>query len=290
MTYDLFISYAHADDAEGWVTFLRDALVEDHARYRTGETLHEFFDVHSIRTMDDWEHHILRGLQESRLCLAVLSPAWFKSPFCRRELREYLDRRASYAVSGEGLLPVHFIELPDQVEGWIDDPAIADEVAWCRAQLLAAQARLEPWFPAGEVALGAEAVKVRVRQIAEREMPSVQERIDRARIAEGVEGNVRAATRTFVGRKAQMRALHDAASLTTPGTVALIHGPGGFGKTELAVANANEYRAEYGGGVWQIAAESKPGPGQRTARRELAGRAATPVCWKRSAPWPPTWG
>ena len=98
MTYDLFISYAHADDAEGWVTFLRDALVEDHARYRTGETLHEFFDVHSIRTMDDWEHHIiLRGLQESRLCLAVLSPAWFKSPFCRRELREYLDRRASYA-------------------------------------------------------------------------------------------------------------------------------------------------------------------------------------------------
>ena len=96
---------------------------------------------------------------------------------------------------------------------------------------------------------GAEAVKVRVGQIAEREMPSVQERIDRARIAEGVEGNVRAATRTFVGRKAQMRALHDAASLTTPGTVALIHGPGGFGKTELAVANANEYRAEYGGGV-----------------------------------------
>ena len=60
MTYDLFVSYAHADDADGWVTFLRDALVADHARYRSGEVLDPFFDTQSLREMDDWEHHILR--------------------------------------------------------------------------------------------------------------------------------------------------------------------------------------------------------------------------------------
>ena len=109
MTHDLFVSYAHADNAEGWVTFLRDALVEDHAQYRSGEVLDPFFDTHSIHHMDDWEHHILRGLQESRLFLAVLSPAWFKSGFCRRELREYLDRRVGFAASGEGALRVGFI-------------------------------------------------------------------------------------------------------------------------------------------------------------------------------------
>jgi hypothetical protein len=283
MTYDLFISYAHADNTEGWVTFLRDALVADHARYRSGEMLVPFFDTTSLSGIDDWEHHILRGLQESRLFLAVLQPTWFKSDYCRRELREYLDPRAGFALSGEGLLPVHFIEVPDQAEGWIDDQSIAEEVAWCRAKLLEKQARLESWFPAGEEVLGTDAAKVRVGEIAEWVMPSVQDRLDRTRIAEAVEGNVRATTPTFVGRHVQIRALHDAASLTTPGTVALIHGPGGFGKTELAVAYANEYRAEYGGGVWQIAAETQ-GRGGQTQGGEAAGDATQEASAKETPP------
>lgn len=190
--------------------------------------------------------------------LAVLSWEWFERDFCRRELREYLARRSRHAGSGEGLMPVYFIEAPDQVEGWIDDPGIAADVTWCREQLLRAQARLEPWFPAGEAALSKDEVQARVGQIAARVMPPVQERLDRSRIAEAVAGNVRATTPTFIGRAAQLRALHEAASLTAPGTVALVHGPGGFGKTELAVAYANQFRAEYGAGVWQVAAQSPP--------------------------------
>ena len=257
MTYDLFISYAHVDNAQGWVTRLCDALLADHARYRSGEVLTPFLDTHSILEWDDWEHHILRSLQESRLFLAVLSPGWFTSPFCRRELREYLDRQARHQLSGDHVAPVHFIEAPHLAEDWIDDPDIVEEVAWCRRQLLQAQVRLEPWFPAAEDAPGDDVVAVRLAGIAERVMPSVQDRLDRARLAEAVEGNVRAVSPTFVGRGEQLRALHDAAALSAPGTVALLHGPGGFGKTELAVAYANSHRHEYGAGVWQVAAEGR---------------------------------
>ena len=47
INYDIFISYARADNATGWVTALRDAIYEDFAKFP--EPLRIFLDQEEIR-------------------------------------------------------------------------------------------------------------------------------------------------------------------------------------------------------------------------------------------------
>jgi hypothetical protein len=74
-TYDLFISYAHADDRDEnreKVAALVAAIKADYLRV-TDAALNVFFDTHAIRSMEDWEAMILTGLRQSRMMVAVLS-------------------------------------------------------------------------------------------------------------------------------------------------------------------------------------------------------------------------
>ena len=97
--YDLFISYAHADDrAENRekVASLVDAIKAGYLRI-TGAALNVFFDTHAIRAMDDWEAKVLTGLRHSKMMVAVLSPSYFQSDFCRREWEIYVDNELAQA-------------------------------------------------------------------------------------------------------------------------------------------------------------------------------------------------
>ena len=86
--YDLFISYAHADDRgahAGKVTALVEAIQADYLRV-TGTPLRVFFDTQEIRSMDAWEARILTGLRQSKMMVAILSPSYFGSAYCLKEL------------------------------------------------------------------------------------------------------------------------------------------------------------------------------------------------------------
>jgi hypothetical protein len=87
--WDLFVSYAHADDHDGWITALVELLQKLRGRHRRAEPWHIFFDRDAIRTMDDWERRIGGALRSAGVLLAVLSPAYFASPWCRREWEEF---------------------------------------------------------------------------------------------------------------------------------------------------------------------------------------------------------
>jgi hypothetical protein len=109
--YDLFISYAHADDDQGTVT----ALVEEiKARQRRidGQPMRIFFDREAIRDMNDWEMRILTGLRESRVMIAMLSPAYFDSTYCRKEWEWFADHETERAMTGEAIAPIYTIEVP----------------------------------------------------------------------------------------------------------------------------------------------------------------------------------
>lgn len=58
--FDVFISYAHADNTTGWVTGLRDAILSEFQPL--GRPVNLFFDTEAIRDQDDWEHRIETGL------------------------------------------------------------------------------------------------------------------------------------------------------------------------------------------------------------------------------------
>src|SRR6187200_2128393 len=119
MKSELFISYSRqdnrprrADDVRGWVTALRDEIIDDHRRFST-EPLTIFLDTDEIRTFDDWSQRILRGLRESRILLVCVSPDYFKSPYCHWEWDEYLARQMHTLLGQDSIAPVVIVEIPD---------------------------------------------------------------------------------------------------------------------------------------------------------------------------------
>ena len=85
MSYDLFISYARRDNADGWITQFLAALQAEHRAFTGGREFKVFVDHEDIRSLDAWQSRIYESLAASRLFLAFVSPTFFASEWCRRE-------------------------------------------------------------------------------------------------------------------------------------------------------------------------------------------------------------
>ena len=249
--YEIFLSYSRQDNVPtaqdttvGWVTALRDHILEDHRRFST-EPLRIFFDAEAIRDMDDWRHRILEGLRASKILLVCLSPSYFASEYCRWEWEEYSRRQVHSLIGHESIASVYFVEVPGS-----DEQKIAK---WFDELTRGNFTDIRPWFPAGMQALQLDAVQQRMAVLGE----SLWERIQRARRATSVPGNLRRRNPFFVGRRAELRQLHEQLRFGTVGVVTAVHGLGGQGKTELAVAYAHDWADGYPAGLWVLGAEGK---------------------------------
>jgi hypothetical protein len=91
--FDLFIGYAHAADrgeSGEKVAALVEAVKIDYLRV-TAAALKVFFDTHAIGSMNDRQARMLSGLRQSKMIVAVLSPPYFASDYCRKEAKIYLE-------------------------------------------------------------------------------------------------------------------------------------------------------------------------------------------------------
>jgi tetratricopeptide (TPR) repeat protein len=248
MPYDLFISYARRDNTEGRVSQLVDQIGADYLAF-AGRPLNPFFDVQAIEGMQDWRHRILQGLRESRLLLLCLSPAYIASEYCVWEFTEYLKHEIAQFGAGEGIAPIYFVEVP----GWGDKDFDARCAAWL-TELRRRQAfDLRPWYETGQSALRDAAICARLKSLNEK----LTERIRRVERAESSLGNTDAHNPHFIGRVDELRRLREKVALGTVGTLTVIHGLGGIGKTSLAMEYAQAFSHEYGGGRWQVRCEGK---------------------------------
>src|SRR5262245_50842790 len=113
--FELFVSYAQSDNRgeyEGVVSTIVEGLQAAYERL-THTRLRAFFDRVSIQSMDDWEAQILKAISRSRVMLAVLSPAYFASTFCRREWEAYVQTELERALPGEGIAPIYIVSHSD---------------------------------------------------------------------------------------------------------------------------------------------------------------------------------
>jgi hypothetical protein len=55
---------------------------------------------------------ILSALRESRVMIAMLSPAYFESTYCRKEWEWFADHETERAMTGEAIAPIYTIEVP----------------------------------------------------------------------------------------------------------------------------------------------------------------------------------
>ncbi len=248
MEYDLFISYARRDNTEGRVTELVNRIREDFAAFAS-RPLNPFFDVDEIGGMEDWRHRILRGLRESRLMLACLSPAYLDSDYCEWEFTEYVKYETGRPYMGEGVAPIYFVEVP----GW-DEPGFETRCKeWVAELLRRQQFDLRPWHREGADALRDGEVRRRMGELGGR----IADRIRLGEEAGRRLGNVETHNPHFVGRTSEMRRIHESVMLGRMGVLTAVHGMGGVGKTALATEYAHAFAAGYGGGRWLLRCEGR---------------------------------
>jgi tetratricopeptide (TPR) repeat protein len=249
--YEIFISYARKDNLpippshpHGWVTALRDHIVADHRRFST-EPLPIFFDTEEIKDMDDWRLRILGALRNSKILLICLSPNYIASQTCRWEWDEYIKRQVHQLMGSDSIAAVYFVEVPGSSE--------QVNAKWLDLVQRGNFTDIRPWYQEGAKALQLAEVRKRMAKLGE----SLWERIQRARRAEAAPGNLRRQTPFFVGRKQELLELHNRLGVGAIGVVTAVHGLGGQGKTELAVAYAHAFADCYPAGLWGLRAEGK---------------------------------
>ncbi len=240
--YDLFISYSHKDDADGWVTALVATLQADHCPEFSPTPLRLFFDRHDIRDMDDWERRIRLGLKSAKVMLAILSPNYFASQYCRQEWQEYREHETRRRLPGEGIATLYTVPVP----AFTADPATHDE--WtadiCRRQ----RVDVLDWRALGPAKLHDDPVRQRLATLRQR----IAERIERSRVFSASPTNVPPYSPVFVGRDAELQQVRHLLQERSLGAITAVHGLGGMGKTSLAYHYAHAHADEYPGGRFVV--------------------------------------
>ena len=84
---DIFISYAHRDDQDDWVTRLKDKFAAKLSEL--GPDAEVWFDANRLRTGDVFKEAIRDKLSNAMMLVAVVSPNYVNSQFCIEEELEY---------------------------------------------------------------------------------------------------------------------------------------------------------------------------------------------------------
>lgn len=120
-----FWSYTHRDDEldQGRVLRLADRLRDEYALL-TGEDLRLFVDRDDLSWGDEWRSRIDEALEGTAFFIPVITPRYFASAECRKELLRFSGHAKSLGVE-ELLLPILYTRVPEMEGDEIEDEAVA---------------------------------------------------------------------------------------------------------------------------------------------------------------------
>lgn len=103
-----FWSYVVDDDAadQGRIKQLAEDVRAEYEA-ATGEPVSLFLDATNLEWGDDWRQRIDEALESAAFFIPVITPRFFQSKECRRELRRFLERAELLGVK-ELLLPIYY--------------------------------------------------------------------------------------------------------------------------------------------------------------------------------------
>ena len=118
-----FWSYVHRDDDdEGGRIGQLAKLLEARVRFLTGSDFHIFLDRASIGWGDDWAARIDEALLSTTFFIPIVTPSYFLSEECRRELFRFASSAASLGLR-ELVLPIYYADVSE-----MNSPEPADEL------------------------------------------------------------------------------------------------------------------------------------------------------------------
>lgn len=106
MAYEFFISYSRGKDPylQKFVDMLSDEIRDVRGVKPSIEV--GFFDQREIELGEDWDATIVEALQSSSVFLPLYSPAFFKSPYCTKELSLFRQRCTASLAPGKPIPPL----------------------------------------------------------------------------------------------------------------------------------------------------------------------------------------
>lgn len=126
MDIDGFFSYAHNDNIHACLSTLKTDLCNEY-RLVTGSRLDLYIDEERLSWGDKWKESIQSGIDGSSFFIPVLSPNYFRSGNCIKELEQYLSKAKRFEAK-ELLLPLYFSDVQDEALGLDLDNELINEV------------------------------------------------------------------------------------------------------------------------------------------------------------------
>ncbi len=116
-----FVSYVRFNDQhdDGWVTQFCELLSAE-VRVQIGEEFPIFQDRKDIAWGQSWQQRIDQALDAVTLLLVIITPGFFRSSACRREVERFLARERDLGRD-DLILPVYYVSTPE-----LDDPERRD--------------------------------------------------------------------------------------------------------------------------------------------------------------------
>ena len=245
--YDIFFSYAHKDNQAGKIDEIVSQIKAKHRAF-SRDHLRIFFDREGIQTMDDWEHNILRALKTCKVMVAVLTPHYFASPYCRREWERFLELEMDYALDGQAIAPLYVLTFPE-FEKNPEDILEHGPKDLKRRQY----EDLRPWWEEGMQALQAEVIEERFALLEQQ----CYDRIQKASRHISSHTTIPPHNPKFVGRREELRHLREQLAMRHTGTLVVLQGLAGMGKSALAFEYAHLFGDEYPGGRYLVQAANQ---------------------------------
>lgn len=120
-----FWSYVHKDDTaqKGAIACLARDVVEQFEMI-TGESIDLFLDQDRLEWGDDWKAKIDASLASVAFFIPVLTPRFFQSVECRRELNHFVRRAQNFGLT-QLIMPILYVDFPGRTAEPSDDDAVA---------------------------------------------------------------------------------------------------------------------------------------------------------------------
>lgn len=109
-----FFSYAHRDSKWDALEKLKIDIFDEYA-VLTGDELELFFDKNSISWGDNWRDSIESGIDSASFFIPIITPQYFLSESCQKELLQYMAKVKELQEPGL-ILPIMYIQPTDAVK------------------------------------------------------------------------------------------------------------------------------------------------------------------------------
>jgi parallel beta-helix repeat protein len=112
-----FLSYAHSDDEHenGRLRQFAERLSGE-VRLQWGEEFPIFIDRKDLKWGQEWKSRVDKSLDGVTFLISILTPGYFKSDYCRKELERFLEREKRLDRS-DLILPVYYVRSPVLEDG-----------------------------------------------------------------------------------------------------------------------------------------------------------------------------